>query len=112
VVDDAREEARGSAAATEGFSAERIAEIGVRFRKANDQIEQRALEFDADARVPFLCECSDAHRTDVVLLSLAAAQGFAYVVETREGYAIVETTGAAAKAVIAQTHEPAEKETK
>lgn len=124
VDDDARGETWGSAAATDGFTAERIAEIGVRFRKANEQIE-KAFELAADGQVPFLCECADPQCTDVMLLSLseyerirheptrflnapghiAAAQGLAHVVETHEGYAIVEKTGAAAKAVMAKTRE-------
>ena len=125
VVDDARGKPRGSAAATDGFSAELFAEIGVRSRKANEQIEEKAFELAADGQVPFLCECADPQCTDVMLLSLreyervrheptrflnapghiAAAQGFAHVVETHEGYAIVEKTGAAAKAVMAETRE-------
>jgi hypothetical protein len=129
-VDDARGDARGSAEATEGFSAEGIALIAVRFRSANEQIEEKAFALGADGQVPFLCECADPECTEVVLLSLreyervrnepthflnvpshvAAAQGFADVVETREGYTIVEKTGAAAKAVLAQTREADERE--
>lgn len=40
------------------------------FANANEQIRARAEQYEFDAAVPFLCECSDVSCTDTVPLSL------------------------------------------
>lgn len=101
-------------------SAERVARNNVIFRDANDKIGERAEALDIVSEpVPFLCECADSGCTDVILLTLdeysrvrqneirfinapghdASAGGWAQVVETHDGYVVVEKVGLAAELV-------------
>jgi hypothetical protein len=51
----------------ETLTAERIAENESVFRKANEQIEAKALAVDVDMdHLPFLCECGDESCTEIV----------------------------------------------
>jgi hypothetical protein len=55
-----------------GRSAERAAANEARFREANEQIQEKALELGAGEQpVPYLCECEDPGCTVVVLLKVA-----------------------------------------
>lgn len=51
----------------------RIAENETRFRRANENIESRAVELGFHVReelVPFLCECGDERCTELIRLTL------------------------------------------
>jgi hypothetical protein len=87
------------------------------FRDANERIERAAQShrFEANQGVPFLCECADPRCSETVMLSLAdyeavrahadrfflvagheaAAETQERVLESGEGYAVVEKTGTA-----------------
>jgi hypothetical protein len=102
-------------------SAEKIARNNAAFRAANDQIEAAAVDhgFGRNGAVPFLCECSDPHCTQIIRLSLAEYDhvrsnarwfvhaegheseipGVVRLVERREGYLVVEKTGHAGAVV-------------
>jgi hypothetical protein len=53
---------------------ERIAKNDARFREANEQIRETALEhgFDPESRVPFICECAEPSCTQILLIPLEA----------------------------------------
>jgi hypothetical protein len=52
-------------------SAQRVARNNLIFRDANEKIGERAEALDiTEQRVPFLCECTDAGCTDVLLLTI------------------------------------------
>ena len=54
-----------------GRSVERAAENEARFREANEQIHERALQLSAREQPgPYLCECDDGRCTTVVLLTV------------------------------------------
>jgi hypothetical protein len=87
------------------------------FRNANERIERAAQShhFQADQGVPFLCECADPGCSETVMLSLAdyeavrahsdrfflvsgheaAGETRERVLETADGYAVVEKIGTA-----------------
>jgi hypothetical protein len=87
------------------------------FRNANERIERAAEShhFEANQRVPFLCECADPSCTETVMLSLAdyeavrahadrffliagheaAEETQERILEAEAGYAIVEKVGTA-----------------
>ena len=50
--------------------AARVAENESIFRGANEKLEKRFREFEAEGLTPFLCECGDAACTQVIRLSL------------------------------------------
>jgi hypothetical protein len=50
--------------------AARVAENEATFRRANDELERRFRELDAEGLTPFLCECGDARCTRTIRLSL------------------------------------------
>ena len=54
----------------ESARAARVAENESTFRRANEKLEKRFRELDADGLTPFLCECGDIACTRVVRLSL------------------------------------------
>jgi hypothetical protein len=88
--------------------AARVAENESIFRQANEQLEQRFRELEAEGPTPFLCECGDTACTRTIRLSLdeyeavrARAAHFAIIpghqildaeriVEENERYGIVE----------------------
>jgi len=109
-------EQHGTDASTAGLSAERIARNDAIFRQANEAIRAAAEGGDFDAEpVPFICECADPACQEIIQLTLeqyaeirsdprlflnvpghqAAAQGWARVVETHDGYVVVEKIGPA-----------------
>jgi hypothetical protein len=49
-------------------SVERAALNEVRFREANERIDERRVELGLDVRTPYLCECEDERCTTVVRL--------------------------------------------
>jgi hypothetical protein len=63
---------RGIASIVESES-ERLVRSASAFRDANNRIRNSALrlKFEDDQRVPFVCECSDAHCMATVMLTLA-----------------------------------------
>jgi hypothetical protein len=87
------------------------------FRNANERIERAAQShrFEADQRVPFLCECADPGCTETVMLSLgdyeavrahadrffliagheASGETQERILENADGYAVVEKIGTA-----------------
>lgn len=86
------------------------------FRGANERIERAAEShhFDANQRVPFICECADPGCTETVMLSLVdyeavrahadrffliaghdAGESHERILEATQGYAVVEKTGTA-----------------
>ena len=90
--------------------AARVAENESIFRRANEKLEERFRELEAEGLTPFLCECGDATCTQVIRLTLAEYEGvrshaahFAIVsghqilvaervVERNERYDVVEKT--------------------
>jgi hypothetical protein len=98
------------------LTAQRVALNQATFREANEKIQQAALEYHVDGRLPFICECSDPDCVDLLRLgpteyeSIRAtpthfltapghhrsADGWANLVERREGYEIAEKVGDAA----------------
>jgi hypothetical protein len=97
-------------------TAERVARNDAIFREANEGIESAAREYSIDGSLPFICECAEPTCQDIVRLDLAAydairavpthflnapghvkaAQGWATIVESRDGYDVVEKVGPAA----------------
>jgi hypothetical protein len=97
-------------------SDERVARNDAVFRDANERIRDAAVRHDVSERIPFLCECADERCSEIVRLSLAEYEAvredatrfvnapdhhlpFARserLVERRDGYDVVEKTGAAA----------------
>jgi hypothetical protein len=57
------------------ISDERALENELRFRSANDQIDQRRRELELDGRTPYLCECEDRDCTKLIRLTLAEYAG-------------------------------------
>jgi hypothetical protein len=91
-------------------SAQRRATNEDRFRAANEEIGQKAVELQIDDRVPFLCECADERCREILLLPLekfaAVRQGEVRfviapghdsgpdeVVERTDTFHVVEKTG-------------------
>jgi hypothetical protein len=93
---------------------ERIARNDAAFRDANERIEQAAAEIGvANGPLPFICECADRECTEIVLLELdeyaairanprwflavpgheRRAGGAAKIVESHDGYDVVEKVG-------------------
>ena len=97
-------------------TAERVARNDAIFREANERIQNAAREYSIDEALPFICECALPTCQEIVRLDLAAyeairavpthflnapghdkaAQGWATVVESRDGYDVVEKVGTAA----------------
>jgi hypothetical protein len=97
------------------LTAERVARNQATFREANEGIEAAAQRYDIEGRVPFICECSEPGCVEILRLQLAeyeavratpthfisapghyrAAEGWADVIERRDGYEIVEKVGEA-----------------
>jgi|SRR5579872_175165 len=110
-------------------SADRVAQNNRRFREANQEIESAARRFDADFRVPFICECAAEGCTELIRLSLGeythvrahplrfvvvpgheGAEGsMAEPVERLEDYVIVEKTGESAEILRRLDRESADK---
>jgi hypothetical protein len=100
-------------------TAERVAKNNSIFREANEGIQDAARRYSVSGDVPFLCECTEPACVEILRLELAeyeairatpthfiyapghssAAQGWATVVEQRDGYDVVEKVGAAADVV-------------
>jgi hypothetical protein len=100
-------------------TAERVARNDAIFRDANEGIQDAARRYSIAGGVPFLCECADPRCMEILRLELAeyeeirarptyfinarghhtAAQGWATVVERRNGYDVVEKVGRAAGVV-------------
>jgi hypothetical protein len=98
------------------LTAERVAKNDAIFRDANEGIQEAARRYGVAGGVPFLCECAEQTCMEIVRLELAeyeairatptyfinapghhsTAQGWATVVEHREGYDVVQKVGAAA----------------
>ena len=88
-----------------------------RFRSANERMQRaaRSHRFDANQRVPFLCECADPHCQEIVMLSLVnyeavrahpnrfflvaghedAEAAHERILEAEQGYSVVEKVGTA-----------------
>ena len=101
------------------LTAERVAKNDAIFREANEGIEEAARRYSIDGGIPFLCECAEPSCMEILRLELAeyeavratpthfinapghhtAAQGWATVVEQRNGYEVVEKVGRAAGVV-------------
>jgi hypothetical protein len=97
-------------------TAERVARNDVIFREANEGIQSAAREYSIDGSLPFICECPVPTCHEIVRLDLAAyeairavpthflnapghyeaAEGWARLVESRDGYDLVEKVGRAA----------------
>lgn len=94
---------------------ERAAHNEMRFREANERIEQRREELGVDEWTSYICECSREECTELVRISAAEyldvrreparflqvpghAEGPERVVARRDGYVVVEKTGPAARA--------------
>jgi hypothetical protein len=97
-------------------TAERVARNDAIFREANEAIETAAREYSVDGTLPFICECPQPTCQEILRLDVAeyeavravpthfinapghskAAQGWATVVEPRDGYDLVEKVGSAA----------------
>jgi hypothetical protein len=91
----------------------RIARNDATFRQANERISAIAPEYQADFRLPFVCECADATCREILRLFPdqydeiransrhflqapghdVADRGAAAVVAERDNYVIVEKTG-------------------
>jgi hypothetical protein len=54
----------------ESARAARVAENESIFRRANEKLEKRFRELDAEGLTPFLCECGDAACTHAIRLTL------------------------------------------
>lgn len=96
-------------------TAERVARNQAIFREANEGIESASTEYGVSGVIPFICECADPTCTAILRVDLAeyervraeptrfvnalghyrSAEGFAKVVEERDGYEIVEKLGEA-----------------
>jgi hypothetical protein len=93
-------------------SIERAALNELRFRAANERIEERRVELGVDGRIPYVCECEEAACREVVRLSAdeyrdvrASARQFLLVtghpfrsgdvVAEHDGYVVVEKRGEA-----------------
>ncbi len=97
-----------------GAGARRAAENDARFRQANENISRVAEDVSVDW-IPFVCECADLGCQEIVYVSraayeeirsdgrrflnapnhVAAARGWARLVERRDGYDVVEKLGEA-----------------
>lgn len=100
---------------------ERIARNNATFRQANERISAIAAEYQADFRLPFVCECADATCREILRLFPeqyeeiransrhflqapghdVADRGAAVIVAERDNYVIVEKTGHAGDAAVA-----------
>jgi hypothetical protein len=98
-------------------SVERATQNEVRFREANETIEERRVELGVDGvRVPYLCECEDPSCREILRLTadeyrgaresdqhFLLASGHPYrsgsVVAENDGYVVVKKTGAAAEVI-------------
>jgi hypothetical protein len=94
-----------------GRSVERAAANEARFRQANEQIHEKALELAAGgSRAPYLCECEDERCTTIVLLvaeeyedvrsgprrfvvAPGHQEGDDQVVGGHDGFTVIEKTG-------------------
>lgn len=98
----------------DGLTDERIARNNATFRDANEHIGAAAGIYGIDSPVPFICECADAHCSEIVRLTLEEydeiradsrhflhvaghqdAAGPTRIVARRDGYVIVEKRGRA-----------------
>jgi hypothetical protein len=100
-----------------GTQAERVARNDSTFREANEQIRVAAEEYGVGDALPFICECADPRCTEIVRIGVAeyeavrqspthfinapghdrAGGPYARVVESRDGYDVVEKLGEAAE---------------
>jgi hypothetical protein len=95
-------------------SEERAARNEARFRDANERIDQRRHELGVEAQTPYICECAREECTEIVRMPpseyLAVrtdptrflqvpghADGSERLVAERDGYVVVEKTGASAR---------------
>jgi len=97
-------------------SVERATLNELRFREANEKIEDRRAELGVEGRVPYLCECEDERCREIVRLSPEEYQaarvdvhhfllvaGHPYrsgqIVRRANGYVVVEKDGEAAEVI-------------
>jgi hypothetical protein len=98
-------------------SVERATQNELRFREANEEIEERRVELGVDGvRVPYLCECEDPACRELVRLSAAEyrsarlserhfllADGHPFrsgeIVGDHDGYVVVEKGGEAGSVI-------------
>ena len=97
-------------------SVERATKNELRFREANEQIEERRAELGIDERVPYLCECEEPRCRELVRLSAEEYRAARVderhflliedhpfrsgkVVRRMDGYMIVEKDGKAAEVI-------------
>jgi hypothetical protein len=99
---------------------ERVAQNNLRFRRANEAIDARAIEYElTESLLPFLCECANERCTELVRLSAAeydrvradqrrflvtpghesADAQAAVVVDRQERYVVLEKVGRAGELV-------------
>jgi hypothetical protein len=96
-------------------TAERVARNNAIFREANESISGAARNYGLETRVPFICECADPACTAIIQVELGdyerirahatwfldapghyrASRGYADVLDSRDGYDIVEKRGEA-----------------
>jgi hypothetical protein len=105
---------REGKAPVDGLMEERIARNNATFRDANEHIGAAAGIYGIDSPVPFICECADAHCSQIVRLTLEEYEevransrhflhvpghqdgaGAVQIVARRDGYVIVEKLGRA-----------------
>jgi hypothetical protein len=92
---------------------ERVARNNAIFREANESISGAAHEYGVETPAPFICECADPACTAIIQVELGdyerirakatwflyapghdrASQGYADVVDRRDGYDMVEKRG-------------------
>jgi hypothetical protein len=97
--------------------AERVARNDAIFRDANEGIRSAAADYDVMGQVPFICECADPTCTEIIRLDVTeyeqvrkqsthfinapghhrGAVPYVRVVESRDGYDVVEKLGQAAE---------------
>jgi hypothetical protein len=97
-------------------SVERATKNELRFREANEHIEDRRVELGIDERVPYLCECEEPRCRELVRLSAGEYRAARVdehhflliedhpfrcgkVVKRTDGYMIVEKDGRAAEVI-------------
>jgi len=97
-------------------SVERATKNELRFREANESIEERRVELGVDERVPYLCECEEPSCRELVRLSadeyraarvddrhFLLVEGHPFrcgeIVHRADGYMVVEKQGEAAEVI-------------
>jgi len=101
-------------------SVERAALNEVRFREANEHIDEQRIRLGLEARTPYLCECEDPSCTEVLRLTpdeyggarrsprtFLLAAGHPYregeILSEHDGYVIVEKQGRAGEIAVEES---------